>query len=32
MNLAFPYAFDSRGRTAEVGRERHIRELIAAGH
>lgn len=28
MNLAFPYAFDSRGRTAEVGRERHIRELI----
>ena len=28
MNLAFPYRFDARGRTAEVGYENHIRNLI----
>ena len=28
MNVAFPYHFDSRGRTAEVTEEQHIRELI----
>src|SRR5689334_6723767 len=28
MNIAFPYQFDSRGRTAEADEERHIRELI----
>lgn len=28
MNLAFPYRFDPRGRTAEADEERHIRDLI----
>ena len=28
MNVAFPYHFDSRGRTADAGEEQHIRELI----
>ena len=28
MNAAFPYAFDSRGRTADAADEPHIRELI----
>ena len=28
MNLAFPYQFDPRGRTAEADEERHIRDLI----
>jgi uncharacterized protein len=28
MNIAYPSGFDSRGRTAETGRERHIRDLI----
>ena len=28
MNLAFPYHFDPRGRTAEADEERHIRDLI----
>ena len=28
MNIAFPYHFDSRGRTADAGEEQHIRELI----
>jgi phage baseplate assembly protein W len=28
MNVAFPYHFDSRGLTADVPEERHIRELI----
>lgn len=28
MNLAFPYHFNARGRTAEVGYEEHIRNLI----
>jgi len=28
MNLAYPYAFDTRGRTAETGDERHVRDLI----
>src|SRR5262245_3258498 len=28
MNLAYTYRFDHRGRTAEAGDERHIRDLI----
>ena len=28
MNVAFPYHFDSRGRTGDAGEEQHIRELI----
>ena len=28
MNLDFPYHFDSRGRTAEIGYDAHIRDLI----
>lgn len=28
MNIAFPYRFDSRGRTSEVTEEQHIRDLI----
>jgi hypothetical protein len=28
MNIAFPYRYDGRGRTAEVDAERHVRELI----
>jgi hypothetical protein len=28
MNLAYPYQFDHRGRTAEATDERHIRDLI----
>ena len=28
MNLAYPYTFDHRGRSAEAGDERHIRDLI----
>ncbi len=29
MNLDFPYAVDTRGRTAAVDDERHIRDMIA---
>lgn len=28
MDLAYPYRFDHRGRTAETGLERHVRDLI----
>ena len=28
MNVAFPYDFDSRGRTADAAEEQHIRQLI----
>jgi phage baseplate assembly protein W len=28
MNVAFPYAFDSRGHTGDAAEEQHIRELI----
>jgi phage baseplate assembly protein W len=28
MNLAFPYEFDGRGRTAEASQSEHIRDLI----
>jgi phage baseplate assembly protein W len=28
MNVAFPYYFDGRGRTAEVNQNDHIRDLI----
>jgi hypothetical protein len=28
MNLAYPYQFDHRGRTAEAGDAQHIRDLI----
>jgi phage baseplate assembly protein W len=28
MNLAFPYQFDARGRTAVTDDDRHIRDLI----
>jgi uncharacterized protein len=28
MNLAYPYRFDSRGRTAECDDDRHVRDLI----
>lgn len=28
MNLAYPYRFDHRGRTAETGDEQHVRDLI----
>ena len=28
MNIAFPYRFDGRGRTAEADDDRHIRDLI----
>jgi phage baseplate assembly protein W len=30
MNLAFPWRFDHRGRTAESGDDRYVRELIEA--
>ena len=28
MNIAFPYRYDGRGRTAEVDDDRHVRDLI----
>ena len=28
MNIAFPYAFDNRGRTGDAAEEQHIRQLI----
>jgi phage baseplate assembly protein W len=28
MNLAYPYRFDSRGRTAEATDDQHVRDLI----
>ncbi len=28
MNVAFPYAFDSRGRTGDAAADAHIRQLI----
>lgn len=28
MQIAFPLSFDRRGRTAEVGEERHVRDLV----
>ena len=28
MNINFPFQFDTRGRTAEAGDEKHIRDLI----
>ena len=28
MNIAYPHQFDARGRTAEAGDDRHIRDLI----
>jgi hypothetical protein len=28
MNVAFPYHFDSRGRTGDAADEQHVRELI----
>jgi phage baseplate assembly protein W len=28
MNLDFPFHFDDRGRTAETGRDDHIRDMI----
>lgn len=28
MNIDFPYHFDSRGRTATAGDEKHIRDMI----
>jgi phage baseplate assembly protein W len=28
MDVGFPYAIDSRGRTSEAERDRHIRDLI----
>ena len=28
MNVNFPFQFDTRGRTAEAGDEKHIRDLI----
>ena len=28
MNIAFPYRFDNRGRTAEATDDRHIRDMI----
>lgn len=28
MNIAYPYRFDGRGRTAETDDDRHIRDLI----
>lgn len=28
MNVAFPYRYDSRGRTAEADVERHVRDMI----
>jgi phage baseplate assembly protein W len=28
MQIAFPYGFDRRGRTAEVSEERHVRDLV----
>ncbi len=28
MNIAFPYDFDERGRTAEAGEEEHVRQLL----
>jgi phage baseplate assembly protein W len=28
MNIAFPFHFDSRGRTASVGNDQHIQDMI----
>ncbi len=28
MNINFPFKFDNRGRTAEAGDEKHIRDMI----
>lgn len=28
MNVAFPYHFDARGRTAEAADDRHVRDMI----
>lgn len=28
MQIAFPFSFDRRGRTAESGDERHVRDLV----
>lgn len=28
MNVAFPYRFDARGRTAEAADDRHVRDMI----
>jgi uncharacterized protein len=28
MNIAFPYRFDSRGRTADPGADEHVRDMI----
>jgi phage baseplate assembly protein W len=28
MNVAFPYCFDGRGRTAGASHERHVRDMI----
>ena len=28
MNIAFPYGFDARGRTADRGDDAHVRDLI----
>lgn len=28
MNINFPFKFDNRGRTAEAGGEKHIRDMI----
>ena len=28
MDIAFPYRFDSRGRTAETGTDDHVRDMI----
>ncbi|HLY95867.1 MAG TPA: GPW/gp25 family protein [Sideroxyarcus sp.] len=28
MNIAYPYQFDTRGRTADADSDRHIRDLI----
>jgi uncharacterized protein len=28
MNVAFPFHFDGRGRTAEAGHDEHIRQMI----
>jgi phage baseplate assembly protein W len=28
MNIDFPFSFDARGRTAEAGAEKHVRDMI----
>jgi hypothetical protein len=28
MNIAFPYQFDARGRTAEAAHDRHVRQMV----